>query len=310
MRGDRRLLCWAAVVLGFGLWEAACEYTRYDLRYSTATCLKFKSGTDCNERRAAWCVNAPSVLRLSPRWLSNTAAYGGPLLTWVPLALARPYAMPALVATQLWYLSLIGVVRNSHLVMPTGWDPSGHIFVYGAQLVPYFLVCASCRPSAGLPALLERAMLGWMCVLCYLSITTAAFFHTLTESFAGCLLVLCLRQLLLSRRLRAMVEESRERTGLESAAPLLAVACCTWLAGSLIGWYGLTTGSRNISMLAAELGYDLAIWTMLLCSLRPGGAQETSLFNPQVPLAKEFSPSSVGLHQRSPASEDSSQIGD
>ena len=121
----RPLLVWGAVVLLCGAWETACHYTTWDLRGSTPGCVRPKGGADgCLPQPPAICVEPTAVRTLSPKWLSNFAGYGGPLLTWVPLALARPLGSePALRVTLTWYLLLIGAVRHSPLVVPSGWDP-------------------------------------------------------------------------------------------------------------------------------------------------------------------------------------------
>ena len=110
-----------------------------------------------------------SIETASPRWLSDVAGYGGPLLTWLPLLVAsRPIAgtRPLLCTALIWYLSLIGVVRHTHLLLPSRWDPSGHCFVYGAQLLPLWAI-------SSLPALADwrvpRVLTLWSLVLLYLS---------------------------------------------------------------------------------------------------------------------------------------------
>ncbi|KAL3916755.1 MAG: hypothetical protein SGPRY_006684 [Prymnesium sp.] len=231
------LRVWVAAVLACGAWEAACGYTKYDLRLSSPSCTRLKGEEQCTHPPSPWCVDAPMVSVFSPRWLSNIAGLGGPLLAWAPLLVARPFAAPdALHLTALWYLSLIGFVRHSPLITPRGWDPSGHIFVYGAQLVPYWLVPIHQSESRARGQLAEHALFAWSSVLFYLSLTTASFFHTLSESTTGCFLVLCLYQLLLSRGLRREGVKPRQSIGVRGFSPVTGCVFVSWLVGNMIGW--------------------------------------------------------------------------
>ena len=142
-----------------------------------------------------------------------------------------------------------GVVRHAHVLSTVRWDPSGHVFVYGAQLVPLWrLLPAAPTPGAQWPVL--EALLGaWTAVLWYLSFTTASFFHTLSETAAGYALVLLLAL--------ALRPESSARTG---PAPC-TLAALLWLSFTAVGFASRVGGSVRASLL--ELGYDAALWATL-----------------------------------------------
>lgn len=203
------------------------------------------------------CVDAGIIRSLSPRWLANLAGYGGPLLTWVPLVFAREStAKRKLSLTLLWYLGLVGFVRHSQHFLPHGWDPSGHIFVYGAQLVPLWLVALPSRVPSPLQAAVERVLLAWSCALWYLTVSTAAFFHTLSESITGWLLVLGLFGV---HQLRTRVARPPEL----ASVPVMSLTFLAWLASSAGGWYYAMVHSRSVGTRAAELAYDLVLWLWL-----------------------------------------------
>lgn len=176
------------------------------------------------------CNDAQAVSTLSPRWLSDLAGMGGPLLSWVPLLLLG--ADTGVMATVIgWYLAFIAPVRHAKLWFDSGFDPSGHVFVYGAQLVPL----------AWLPH--RSRVLGlWSAVLVVLSGTTGAFFHSPAETATGWVLVALLYALLHARvQVRA-----------------LPVACAWYL-----GTGALVATSRLVPMRIAEIVYDLILSALL-----------------------------------------------
>ena len=197
-----KLWVWGLVVLAGAAWEGACGYKAYDLRRSTDSCVRLKDEEACLPPQPWWCLSPGMISTAAPRWLGAVAGLGGPLITWVPLFLARrTAATTVLKPVLLWYLSFIGAVRHSRSWVPLGWDPSGHVFVYGAQLVPLWLTGPQSRggpPGDAAPAA-EWLLALWSSALWYLSGSTAAFFHTLSESFAGWLLVATLHLHLLRR---------------------------------------------------------------------------------------------------------------
>ncbi len=256
-----RLQLWGALLLVAGLWELGCRYTSYDWRRSAAlncTVLRTARQGECYSGSSQFCLPASVVGVLSPRWLSNSVGMGGPLISWVPLlafaqcerpAARRLAALSRMHRTLVWYLGGIGVVRHAHVLSTVRWDPSGHVFVYGAQLVPLWrLLPAAPTPGAQWPVL--EALLGaWTAVLWYLSFTTASFFHTLSETAAGYALVLLLAL--------ALRPESSARTG---PAPC-TLAALLWLSFTAVGFASRVGGSVRASLL--ELGYDAALWATL-----------------------------------------------
>ena len=157
----------------------------------------------------------------SPRWLSDFAGNFGPLLMWVPLLLAarnpsgdlKKTLTAALLRTTIaWYLLVIGPVRHTHRLLSAlghpKWDPSGHVTVYGSQLLPFWMVAAAAAADSSSsrrpPPLSSSAPLAWCalwsCVLWYLSFATGSFFHTCSETFAAWLLTLGLLGALIRHR--------------------------------------------------------------------------------------------------------------
>lgn len=248
-------LAWGLCVLLAGGWETLCSHTNYDLRRSTGGCTRLKGDDGC-ALISSWCAEPALVRRLSPRALSDAAGYGGPLLMWVPLLLLG--GGDVLRPTVAWYAALIGVVRHARLVMPSNWDPSGHVFVYGAQLVPYWWVTLGLAQPRGaaLNALRVWAAV-WASVLVMLSATTAAFFHTVGESVAGWLLVLALHHLL------ARLDSTPADQSAALRLAVLVAAAPLWVVATVAGW----VGGAAAAMSAGELAYDVVLWVWLLRSL-------------------------------------------
>ena len=94
------------------------------------------------------CLAPHRVRSLSPGWLARRLGDAGPLLVWLPLvwAAAGRRAEPcggaggrlraALGLACLVYLAAIMPVRYLRRALPGGFDPSGHVFLFGVQLVP------------------------------------------------------------------------------------------------------------------------------------------------------------------------------
>lgn len=162
-----------------GTWQRHCGYDNYDLRTSTAECLIRKGAAPgCGDVHTG-CVGVGDIQLLAPRALSNLVVGVGPLWMWLPLWLwarggrrstsepaeaqvqvqaqgepepellrvARRLTTVALSVAALTYLSLITAIRYvtviSHALSGAEFDPSGHVFVYGLQLVPLWLVLAA-----------------------------------------------------------------------------------------------------------------------------------------------------------------------
>lgn len=298
---DWRLFMWLSLVLACGTWESICSYTSYDLRRSSQSCLRFKDGAGCSEVLSFACVDANTVLTFAPRRLSNLAGMGGPLMMWIPLMIARPLSTPSVLVTTLtWYLSLIGFVRHGPLFTPQGWDPSGHIFVYGSQLVPFWFIRKTGATASVQHVLLEQGMMLWTILLLYLSITTSSFFHTLSESFTGCLLVICLNRMLSSQVVLSDAEAQQLRAELSRSQLCLVVLL--WILGSSIGWVGATWRARNVGTLAGELAYDSVLWVWLgWLSTQHEAAEFAPPEAPQTWFVARMEPLDSTLHHRSPS---------
>jgi len=240
-----RFALWSGLVLLATGWQAACAFSDVDLKNSSAHCLVKKSapgkcdtsvGDSFTQR---FCIGPGHINSLAPRWLGVLVVYVGPIWTWLPLAiwlllrlrqtspahrrhLAVAFA-PAFFAAVGAFLAFINLMRYlSRLPVamnPTGFDPSGHTFVFGLQLVPLWCLTevlnAAARPpslqsSAGgspvadsrdalspaaiLPAhrphgRADRYLLAIFLLvevgLWALTATTASFFHSTSEIFAS-----------------------------------------------------------------------------------------------------------------------------
>lgn len=202
-------------------------------------------------------------MMIAPRALSDLAGMGGPLLTWLPMFAHRGEVplSKVLVRTMIWYLAVIGTTRHLHWL--TGWDPSGHAVVYGAQLAP---LCQLWEESHGdrLPTVLHTLsrvyLLVWGSVLCYLSATTAMAFHTLSETAASLILVLLLSCWLSERDMgrRRAVERWQ-----------VVVAFVAWLVPTVWSW----TVDNATPFLQGMLVYDLSVWLCFFLALGEAQAE-------------------------------------
>ena len=274
---------WSLGLFAAALWEGICAHSAYDLRRSTPDCLRHKGSEVCAEFSVAWCAAPASILSLSPRWLGDAAGMGGPLLTWLPLLLgsssgggggrSEGEVREALRLALTWYLALIGPVRHAHRLMPARWDPSGHIFVYGAQLAPY-----AHAPLAHLSLPVRGWLAGWAAVLLYLSVQTAAFFHTPGETAAGFALVAALWLACAGCGANAAQPDTEPAAGLRLLSPhghvaresaqlavgarALATTAVVWAGSTAAAWMG--SAAAEAGTLLGQLGYDGVLWLVLL----------------------------------------------
>jgi hypothetical protein len=281
--GARRLFAlWAALVLACGLWNSICSCSTRARARAVAAC----------PAEPPVCLSWETVKALSPRWLSDGVGSSGPIVSWLFLVpLLRATGRTALLADViLWYLAFIMPVRYLHLVVPPGWgalDPSGHVFVYGAQLVPVWLAAQLGHGRRGpwercaLHNVALHCAYAYALVLVYLSAATAAFFHTLSES-ACALAIVTLPFGAHERTLGVRAVWTSHRT-----AALLLIA---WLVQTLAVWRALRAQSdasesaRAVARLKAQAAYDCTLWIGLHLSLRvrrsSGGAVGDGAFEP------------------------------
>lgn len=255
----RAVLSWLVLVGVCGLVEFRCAHTSYDYRASKrAGCTQLKDQPVSNEscfQPAPGCLDAITLMTFSPRSLSDVAGMGGPLLTWLPMLLAYRSEAPAtsilLARTMIWYLAVISATRHLHML--TGWDPSGHVIVYGSQLAPLWQLWEQLGYSGG-EALSEARtlllcwLLVWASVLCYLSGMTAVAFHTLSETTAAAAMVLILAAWL------------NQREGRVVDLWHVAAAATAWAVPTALSWMVSATAARSSPPLFGFLVYDLAVW--------------------------------------------------
>ena len=87
------MFLWTLLLLAASQWEFWCAHTTYDRRASTPGCVRLKNadGPDC-AAVPGFCAPPHAIVAASPRWLSDLAGMGGPLLTWLPLLATQPAA--------------------------------------------------------------------------------------------------------------------------------------------------------------------------------------------------------------------------
>ena len=257
---------WTVLLLSASQWEYMCAHRSYDWR--SRDCVRFKGSSECVEV-AQFCLTPSAINTFSPRWLSNLAGYGGPLLTWLPLLAQEHFhhkgdtVRSALICTTLlWYLAFISGVRHFHLLLTSKWDPSGHCFVYGSQLLPLWALTS--LPNQAAPWMVTL----WSYVLLYLSAATAAAFHLPTETLAAWLLVLLLHFALLSR-IDAMDGRSHDAVAaskqLRRRSYLVFPA---WLVCTAAAWESARRNRGLTTELGLEAAYDLGLWALLLLLLQ------------------------------------------
>jgi len=96
MPSHRMLAAWTMLLFIAAAWEGLCAHSIYDLRLSTDDCVRLKSrdvADDCSDPEAS-CASPTTVQQSSPRWLSDLAGMGGPLMTWLPMLLGNKEAVP------------------------------------------------------------------------------------------------------------------------------------------------------------------------------------------------------------------------
>ena len=250
---SRAVVAWLVLVCTCGLvFERRCGHTQYDYRASRrfgCTLLKGRLNDTCFQPPLG-CVDAMTLMAFSPRPLSDTAGHGGPLLTWLPLMFYRGdlrVTQILLARSMIWYLAVIGATRHLHVL--TGWDPSGHVIVYGSQLVPLWVLLEVSHAGGGVLGpgrmLILCWLLVWAGVLCYLSVMTTVAFHTLSETSAAASLVCVL----------AMWVRDCDSLGVQTRH--VVSAAVAWMVPTALS---LAARSASLPLLLGMLLYDLFVW--------------------------------------------------
>jgi hypothetical protein len=171
-------LVWTSIIAVSSVWQHACGFSDWDLRASTLSCLLSKSrgrgpapfppspsppspllvDSPACGTVGPYCVSPEAMAYLAPRTLSDVVVAAGPAWVWVPVLLflraagagaasATSAAAPGVASTRAslvlamaWHLLFIMAIRYIVWVSPGRWDPSGHVFMYGLQLVPLWLL--------------------------------------------------------------------------------------------------------------------------------------------------------------------------
>lgn len=265
----RGLLAWLVFICACGLIEQRCGHVEYDFRASKragCTRLKHDQNLSCYVPQSG-CFEATTLMTLSPRVVSDLAGMGGPLVSWLPILAHRselPHTADILARTMIWYLAVIGWTRHLHVL--TGWDPSGHAIVYGAQLAPLWQIWDIGHAAGrGLPlwqlwdigpTLNRLWLLVWASLLCYLSGMTAMAFHKLSETAAAAALVLLLAAWLAERHSRRVVERWH-----------VMLAFVSWLVPTALSWISTSSVPTSTALLLGMLVYDLVVWLYFFVAL-------------------------------------------
>ena len=200
----RRLTYWASLLSICCVWRAFCD----------ASISPYISSLSC--------PSLETTLYLAPSFLGDFVSHVGPLLLWVPLLVhcrvARCEMTRASLLTALCaWLIFIQPIRLIRRLSANTFDPSGHIFVIGLQLVPLWSahIAASATSTAhNFAATIEP-------VLWFVSAGTAAFHHSALEVFAAFVCV----------ALAAAV--TRVSSQIISTRLSIAIAIAFWLVATL-----------------------------------------------------------------------------
>ena len=178
----RRYAVGTALLSLASLWRAHCGYAGVDHRVSAADCAAQLPGAAvaaCSATAPSLiCLSPQAVRSLSPGWLARRLGDAGPLLVWLPLLAAarwrRAPGRPGVVAggevcsgsegahagagsgcsvgaslgaACLIWLASIMPVRYARRVLP--FDPSGHVLLFGVQLVPLWAAAQAWHAAGG-----------------------------------------------------------------------------------------------------------------------------------------------------------------
>lgn len=316
-----------------------CKYYEVDFKRSTAGCLKLKTDVAgsmyCHTAVTPPLCLPPHLAReLSPGHLARALGDLGPLLVWLPLlgftalhsyahrdeqdhhSQTRHHMRSAVTLAALGYIATIMPVRFVRRALQSGFDPSGHILLFGVQLVPLWAAAevlshASMQPLAvavgsraagrrwkSVARLASWCLLGVEIILIALTVATAAWFHHASEVAAAWVLIAGLvwathAQLV---RMRQVPGTSPKHASLKR---WWKAALAAWVAGLAMPLALLSQPSSGIrtEALVGAVGYDLAVLVMAWFLLSGGQPASGAHHRPQPDEMKRKSdavPSAAG----------------
>jgi hypothetical protein len=169
----------------FALWSAVL-----------VVCSALRSS--CSAPASILCPSDALAAALSPRPVSDVLTALGPALVWAPLLVhARasscgPTRGALLAALACWLIACMPV-RLTRRLSGGAFDPSGHVFVIGVQLVPLWVARGAGAAGGGARVPLALRAAGAIePVLWLVSASTSAFHHSAAEVFAAWALVAAL----------------------------------------------------------------------------------------------------------------------
>lgn len=248
----------------------------------------------CTQPAHALCPRPHVIRAAAPRALAKALSHSGPALVWAPLAVwlwggggasadtarAQAAARAAGLFAALAFVATAMPVRYLRHVAPGGWDPSGHVFIFGVQLVPLWAAgdaFATWAPRArsGAAPLVARAL---SAVLVYSSATTAAFHHSATEVAFSWALVAALAAATGAVSTVAAAAPGAAsarvwRHGAAAAAAAWAAGCAVpaWAALAAAGGHGhARPHAPSVAHFASHAAYDAAVMCVVLVLLAAG----------------------------------------
>ena len=191
------------------------------------------------------------------------------------------YVTTSIVIASLVYLAVIMPVRYLRRVLASGWDPSGHVLLYGIQLVPLWGTAQATTTLKGNSAYAHptAARAVWLALMAaeaglwVLTVATAAVFHHASEVLATWVVVgltAYATHAALVPSASAAPDAVNSRAAQARLHRLLLLACILWLCGLLmplslmmvLGRSGARGEGHNplkAATLAAAVGYDLVV---------------------------------------------------
>lgn len=286
-----------AVTTALVVLARRCNYLAYDLAASSPTCTLLAGeggGTACFTVLPG-CVPAHTARLLSPRWLADAMASGGPAWAWLPLLLlaatarssrvSQAAALAVVTSAQLFALaSMFFRYTWVHHWLSAGIDPSGHTFVHLFVALPLVAMWSRFRLSARdrdddshLPAWFTAASIALVVWVAYSSTLTASLFHGAVELappiLLGAVLTWALDQVLgVALRVssleawRTLAARNRLVVAIYAAALAFGAVAVQWAstANAAHRASDAAGGSRepyrgvSWSLFAAHVGFDVA----------------------------------------------------